>query len=265
MVKKLIATVMLLVVSMTMIAQTQYDLDLEGQSTDVKRWNLNVRGGYSIGGTMPMGFPAEMRGLNSFAPKLNYRFGVDVERRFNEEWGLQGGVYFERKGFKGDISIRQYGVILEQGGERIHGPYTGNVVVNIIQTGFTVPVQVTWWANEQVKLKFGPYVSLITDRNFNGYAYNGYLRRGEVRGDLVNVGDDETSRGYFSGELFSDGLNRFQWGLNLGCDYYFAQHWGVFGDLSYGVNSAFKKDFETVTMGLHPLYFTVGVTYKFGR
>ena len=266
MIKKILATVMMLTASMTtIIAQTQYDRDLEGQSSDIKRWNLNVRGGYSIGGTMPMGFPAEMRSLNSYSPKINYRFGVDVERRFNEDWGLQAGLYFERKGFKADLSIRQYGVILEQGGEKITGPYTGNVVVNIVQTGFTLPIQATWWPCKEVKLKAGPYLSLVTDRNFYGYAYDGYLRRGEVRGDLVNVGDDESTRGYFSGELFDKGMRRFQWGVNIGCDYYFAQHWGVFGDLSYGFNSAFRKDFDTITMGLFPLYFTVGVTYKFGK
>lgn len=265
MIKKIFTAVMMLTASLTTFAQTQYDRDLEGRTTDIKRWNLNIRGGYSIGGTLPMGFPAEMRSLNSYAPKINYRFGVDVERRFNEDFGLQGGIYFERRGFKGDIGIRQYGVILQQGGEEIHGPYTGNVVVNIIQTGFTFPLQATWWPSSSVKLKFGPYVSLITDRSFYGYAYNGYLRRGEVRGDLVNVGNDGNTRGYFSGELFDKGMRKFQWGLNLGCDYYFAQHWGMFGDLSYGLNSAFKSDFETVTMGLYPLYFTLGITYKFGR
>ena len=37
-----------------------------------------LRAGYSIGGTLPMGFPQAVRGLNSYVPKFNYRIGADA-------------------------------------------------------------------------------------------------------------------------------------------------------------------------------------------
>lgn len=243
---------------------------------DMRHWNFNVRLGYSVGGTIPLGFPEGIRGINSFSPKLNYRSGVDIEYRYNTHWGLSGGLYFERKGFEGDASVKQYDVLVSVGGESISGPYTGNVDVNVIQTGFTVPILANWWITRKLKLKFGPYVSMVTDRSFYGYAYGevgsdgnptAYLRRGNsANAPLVYVGNDETTRGYFTGEEFNRFMRRFQWGLNLGVDWYFSRHWGMFFDMSYGINSAFNdKIGNPVTIGLHPLYATFGLTYKIGR
>lgn len=264
MINKIILSAMMFIGSVASFAQTSYDRDLEGKGDDPNRWNLNVRGGYSIGGTVPFSMPAEMRGINSFSPKLNYRLGFDVERRFNDSWGVQASLYIDRKGFNGDMSVSQYDITIEdEEGNKQEGPFTGSVNTDIVQTGFTIPVQATWWPCKQVKLKAGPYISIITDRKFSGYAYDGYLRDGGPKERKIAFTGD--SKGEFSGEEFDKGLRTFQWGFNVGCDYYFAQHWGVFGDLSLGCNSAFKSDFKTITMGLYPLYFTAGITYKFGR
>lgn len=257
------------------VEESDAQVDDKIESLDMKHWNFDIRAGYSIGGTLPMGFPVEMRALNSFNPKFNYRFGADVEYRFNPRWGLDLGLYFERKGFGADISLRQFNVIMSQGGNEITGPYTGNVVINVTQTGFTVPIQAAWYPKKNIKVKFGGYISYISDRNFHGYAYgeptaNGlttaYLRRGEIRGDVIYIGNDENTRGTFSGDLFNGFMRQFQAGVTVGCDYYFLRHWGVFLDVSYGVNSAFNnKEGNPVTMGLYPLYATVGIVFKIGR
>lgn len=237
-----------------------------------QQFDYELRAGYSVGGTLPMGFPAAVRGLNSYSPKFNYRVGADAVYRWNEHWGVQTGLYFEQKGFKSDVTLRQFDVILRQGVEEITGPYTGNVVINVRQTGFTLPIQAIWQPTPALKAKAGIYLSLLTGRSFYGYAYGetgpdgkstAYLRRGEVRGDLVYVGNDETTRGYFSGDSFNGYMRRFQWGLDLGVDWTFAKKWGAFADLSYGLNSAFNdSEGNPVTMGLHPLYGTFGLVYK---
>ena len=59
---------------------------------------LSLRLGYSIGGTIPIDFPAEMRALNSYSPKVNYQFGIDYERMLTDKYGLQLGLYLERRG-----------------------------------------------------------------------------------------------------------------------------------------------------------------------
>lgn len=246
--------------------------DGQAADTNIRHWNLDLRAGYSIGGTIPIDMPAEMRHINGFSPKFNYRFGLDIEYRLTPEWGILSGAYIERKGFQGDMAVRGYQITMRQGTEEISGPFTGNVVTNIVQTGITVPVQATWRINPNLKLRVGPYVSLITDKSFNGYAYGNtgadgrptaYLRRDSPKGDLVYIGNDESSRGTFGDEAFKDYLRSFQWGADLGCDWFFSRHWGIFGDVSYGFNSAFNdKDGNPVNMNLHPLYASIGVVYR---
>ena len=258
----------------------------EGDQTD-KKWHFDARIGYSVGGTIPLGFNSEIRSLNSFSPKFNLRIGGEAERMLSKRFGVQAGLYFDRKGFSSDITMRQYGIIMERGGERITGPFSGNVIINIIQAGVSLPIQATWWINKRAKLEAGPYVSYIFERTLYGYAYgnkvydadgnwtgeyDAYLRRGESRGEKISVGDIYTdeegnvvdNRGTFGGTEFDNYMRRFQWGINVGFDYTLTRHFGLFTDLSYNFNSAFTSDPDNpVRMGLYPLYFTLGIAYKF--
>ena len=247
---------------------------------------LSLRLGYSIGGTIPIDFPAEMRALNSYSPKVNYQFGIDYERMLTDKYGLQLGLYLERRGFKSEVEMRHYDITLEQGGEKIKGPFSGNVVIEIVQIGVTIPVQATWHPDEKWTLRLGPYVSYIHDRSFQGYAYgkkvydadgkwtgsfDAYIRRDEIRGEKVEIGDiykDEAGnvvdkRGTFSGEDYNSYLRRLQYGVDMGAEFKINRSWGAYADFSFGLNSAFNgKEGNPVSMALHPTYLTVGLTYR---
>ena len=247
---------------------------------------LSLRLGYSIGGTIPIDFPAEMRALNSYSPKVNYQFGIDYERMLTDKYGLQLGLYLERRGFKSEVEMRHYDITLEQGGEKIKGPFSGNVVIEIVQIGVTIPVQATWHPDERWTLRLGPYVSYIHDRSFQGYAYgkkvydadgkwtgsfDAFIRRDEIRGEKVEIGDiykDEAGnvvdkRGTFSGEDYNSYLRRLQYGVDMGAEFKINRSWGAYADFSFGLNSAFNgKEGNPVSMALHPTYLTVGLTYR---
>ena len=247
---------------------------------------LSIRLGYSIGGTIPIDFPAEMRALNSYSPKVNYQFGIDYERMLTDKYGLQLGLYLERRGFKSEVEMRHYDITLEQGGEKIKGPFSGNVVIEIVQIGVTIPVMATWHPDEKWTLRLGPYVSYIHDRSFQGYAYgkkvydadgkwtgsfDAYIRRDEIRGEKVEIGDiykDEAGnvvdkRGTFSGEDYNSYLRRLQYGVDMGAEFKINRSWGAYADFSFGLNSAFNgKEGNPVSMALHPTYLTVGLTYR---
>ena len=247
---------------------------------------LSIRLGYSIGGTIPIDFPAEMRALNSYSPKVNYQFGIDYERMLTNKYGLQLGLYLERRGFKSEVEMRHYDITLEQGGEKIKGPFSGNVVIEIVQIGVTIPVQATWHPDERWTLRLGPYVSYIHDRSFQGYAYgkkvydadgkwtgsfDAFIRRDEIRGEKVEIGDiykDEAGnvvdkRGTFSGEDYNSYLRRLQYGVDMGAEFKINRSWGAYADFSFGLNSAFNgKEGNPVSMALHPTYLTVGLTYR---
>lgn len=253
---------------------------------DMRHWNFDIRVGYSVGGTMPRNFPAELRGINSFAPKFNYRFGVDVEYRFNPNWGLFSGIYIESKGFRGDAVMKGFDVSMKQGTVEMSGPYFGNVEMNLSQTGLTIPVQASWYINRKLKVRGGLYVSLLSNRQMSGFAYGkldedgnatAYIRKGDIRGELIEIGDKTDNKdkngnvipakpGEFTSDMFEDYMRSFQWGLDAGLDWYFSRHWGVFGDVSYGMNAVFnKKEGNPINLGLYPLYGTFGIVYKIGR
>ncbi|MGM9713904.1 MAG: outer membrane beta-barrel protein [Prevotella sp.] len=247
---------------------------------------MSLRLGYSIGGTIPIDFPAEMRALNSYSPKVNYQFGIDYERMLTDKYGIQLGLYLERRGFKSEVEMRHYDITLEQGGEKIKGPFSGNVVIEIVQIGVTMPIQATWHPDERWNLRLGPYISYIHDRSFQGYAYgkkiydadgkwtgsfDAYIRRDEIRGEKVEIGDiykDEAGntidkRGTFSGEDYDSYLRKFQYGIDMGADFKISRYWGAYADFTFGLNSAFNgKEGNPVSMALHPMYLTVGVTYR---
>ena len=227
-----------------------------------------------------------MRALNSYSPKVNYQFGIDYERMLTDKYGLQLGLYLERRGFKSEVEMRHYDITLEQGGEKIKGPFSGNVVIEIVQIGVTIPVQATWHPDERWTLRLGPYVSYIHDRSFQGYAYgkkvydadgkwtgsfDAYIRRDEIRGEKVEIGDiykDEAGnvvdkRGTFSGEDYNSYLRRLQYGVDMGAEFKINRSWGAYADFSFGLNSAFNgKEGNPVSMALHPTYLTVGLTYR---
>lgn len=257
-----------------LMAQSQKDLQ------------YSVRAGYAIGGTIPIDFPAEMRGLNSYEPKFNYSFALNVRKPLHEKWALETALSFERRGFRSDVTMKNYQITLEQGGEKISGPFSGNVVINAVQTGISIPLNAVYTLSDMVTVKVGSYISFITDRNFHGYAYgnkvynedgswdghfDACIRRDEIRGERVEIGNVYTDdngnkvdkRGTFSGEEYNHYMCKFQYGISAGCDVMFSKRWGAFADIVYGLNSAFTDDpGNPVTMSLHPVYLTVGVIYS---
>ena len=72
----------------------------------------------------------------------------------------------------------------------------------------TVPLQATYDLTPQVRLKLGPYVSYATAKKFEGWAYDGYLRRqeeghekGDPTGQKVILGHNDGERGNYDFHL----------------------------------------------------------------
>lgn len=66
-----------------------------------------------------------------------------------------------------------------RGGEELKGIFTGNVVTKVDMSLITVPLQATYDICDNLRFKLGPYVSYVTSKKFEGWAYDGYLRRQE--------------------------------------------------------------------------------------
>lgn len=223
--------------------------------------NLNymVRLGYDIGGTMPVGMPASIRSINKFTPTANLLIGLDAYKPLTNKWGLQAGFHYENKGMNTDAKVKSYNMEMRQGDDILKGLFTGNVVSKAQEWMVTLPLQATYDVSTKVRLKFGPYFSYVLSNEFSGYAYDGYLRVTDPTGDKVELGSKEGERGDYD---FSEHLRHWQFGLDLGADWYFSKRFGAYADLSWGLSAIFRKDFKTIEQSMYPIYGQVGLTYK---
>lgn len=218
------------------------------------------RVGFSLGGTAPVGMPATIRKLNEYKLQPNISIAVDAYKRIgHSRWGVMAGLHVDNRAMETDAVVKNYHMEMRQGGESLEGIFTGNVVTKVSQWFATIPVLATYDISRKVRLKAGPYVSYQLSGNFDGYAYNGYLRQGDPTGVKVGIGTEEGSRGTYD---FSDNLRKFYVGIEVGADWYLSRHWGASVDLTWGLNGIFKKDFTTIEQTLYPIYGTVGVVYK---
>ncbi len=182
-------------------------------------WHFKGRVGYSIGGTAPIGMPATIR----------------------------------------DATVKSYYMDLVRGGQSLDGRFTGRVITDARQWMFTVPVNATFQPSDRVLLYAGPYLSVLTSKSFEGNVYNGYLRKGNPTGEKVEMGEEESTRGYYD---FSDDMRPLQFGLNIGADWRVWHQFGLYANLSWGLTGMFKSDFKTVEQTLYPIYGTIGIVYQ---
>ena len=158
-----------------------------------------------------------------------------------------------------DAQVKNYGMkIIGNGGEEVSGQWTGNVVTKFRTSNLTLPLLFGYKVSNRVNLKVGPYFSYVLERDFSGHVYDGYLREGDPTGPKV-VYEGENKATYD----FSKDLRKFQWGLRLGTEWRAFKHLNVFADLNWGLNDIFKKDFDTVTFSMYPIYLNVGFGYAF--
>lgn len=220
--------------------------------------DINVRLGYGIGGTMPIGMPATIRHLNSYKLQFNPSLGIDVAYPVYHNWSIIAGLQLENKGMEEDAQVKNYKMTITRGGQTLSGVFTGDVTTKVTEWMFTIPVQALF-QYKKVNFKFGPYVSFVGNRNFGGYAHNGYLRVDNPTGPKVILGNGEDERGDYN---FTSDMRRMQVGIDVGVDWHFDDRFGAFFDLAWGLSQLHKIDFHTIEPPLYPVFGKLGVTYR---
>lgn len=221
--------------------------------------NYNVRLGYNIGGTAPVGMPATIRKLNEYHVKSNVSLCFDILKDLYGRWGMMTGIHLENKGMETDASVKNYHMRIEQDGNSLEGYFTGHNVTKVNEWLITVPVMATCSLGSGVMLKAGPYLSYVLTKEFEGNVYDGYLRHNTPTGAKITFGHEEGERGTFD---FSGDMRRLQFGVDVGADWYFSKRWGVYADIAWGLTGIHKSSFKTIEQTLYPIFGTLGVTYK---
>lgn len=228
-------------------------------ATDGEENHFDVRAGFGVGGTMPLSMPASIRSLNKYSLQPNVQVGADYEHKFTKQWGVQVGLIFENKGMETDAQVKTYHMKMVKGTEEIEGYFTGNVITKVERWQFMVPLNATFWAHRNVKIKLGPYVSFAASQEFSGTAYDGYLRQNTPVGPRIDIGSEPGDRGDYD---FSDDLRTMNWGVDAGVDWYLHKNFGVYAGVTVGMNNAFKSGFSVIEQSMHPVYGSIGVLYR---
>lgn len=220
-----------------------------------------IKGGFNFGGTSPLPLPAEIRKIEGFRPGLQIAIEGNVIKWIDtqKKWGTLIGIRLESKGMKTDAKVKNYYMVMDatEGDQTGHmeGNWTGYVKTDVKNSFLTVPIQVIHKLSPRWDIKFGPYLSYLTDGEFSGSAYDGYLREGNPTGTKVNV----TEATYD----FSSDLRKFQWGIDVGGEWRAYRHLSIYADLTWGLNAAFPKDFKSISFKMYNIYLNFGFGYVF--
>ena len=224
------------------------------------RFSFLVKTGYSIGATSPLGIPASIRSIDSYKLTPSFSFGGDVRISLYKKWGIMTGLRLENKAMNADVTTKSYHMEIEKGDSKIEGLFTGHVSQKVTEWMFTLPLEATYSFNRKLLLRTGPYFSFLFYKNFSGIASDGYIRNGSPVGPKILIGNKE---GEWATYDFSDEMQLFQTGLGLGIDGLISSHFGISGDLNWGLSGIFKTGFDVVEKPLFPIYGTLSVFYKF--
>jgi len=228
------------------------------QEENLSSRDYRVKAGLSIGGTSPIPLPAEIRKIEGFNPLLNLMIGAEVRQSLHKNWSLLSGLQFEIKGMETGAQVKNYNLVMvsDDDGE-ISGVFTGRVRTRVKKSHLTLPLLAMWQPGEQARwgIKAGLYGSLLLNGEFSGSAYDGYLREGDPTGQRIDI----TTASYD----FSEELQRWNWGAQLGAEWRPFPHFLTSIDLSWGVNSIFKRDFDVITYKMIPIYGMLSFGYIF--
>lgn len=233
---------------------------VEATAQDAPKFGVQCRVGYNIGATAPLSMPAEIREINGYSPGANGQVGVDVCYSISERFGLGAGLSFQTKGMTTEASVTSYQMVVSQGTAQFSGVFTGDNYTQVCTKNVALRVVAAYSPWTSFRVGIGPYLSYLADGEFEGHAYNGYLRIGGPTGSRVNMGNDASTWGAYSFD--KSVMNSIQLGAYLSVEWFFVQHFGAYASLDWSFTPLFKSTFTTVPQKLYPIYGSVGLMYR---
>ena len=215
----------------------------------------------SLGGSAPLGIPAQIRKIESFKPVNPFGIEMNATKWIDQkkEFGIRAGLKFEGRGMKTQAKVKNYYTQIEDdSGAQPKGYFTGHVVTELENYYFTLPVAFVWNINDTWNVYGGFYFSVAANKSFSGYIYDGAFREGSPIGELTTF--EDTAQGLYD---FSEDLRSFQWGNQLGAEYKTKSNWRIFADLTMANNQAFKKSFEAISFKMYNIFGNIGAAYHF--
>ncbi len=248
---------MLLLFSGLMPAQSQENENKSIIKSCLIGREYSLKAGFSIGGTSPLPLPQEIRQIDSYQPSMTISIEGNTTKWLDNEkkWGLTFGLRLEEKNMITKATVKNYGMtIINSNGGELGGLWTGGVKTKVKNSYLTVPVLANYKIDRHWKVVAGLYMSYLLNGDFSGHVYEGHIRTPDQMGERVDFSGDNIAV-----YDFTDNLRKFQWGLQFGGEWNVFKHLNVYADLTWGLNDIFKKDFNTITFAMYPIYLNIGL------
>lgn len=258
-----------IILSIAIATLTAWSVNAQQTATDgflrtTSGWEFELRAGVNfIGGTAPMDMPVEIRSIDGYKPKYSGTFEGVATKWFGEEygkpeWGISSGLSIQNRGMNTKSTVKNYHTIVSMDNSEIEGYWTGKVDTDYSSTLLSIPLLANYRFNNNWKVRGGLYLGYQLENKFSGSVYDGYLRHMTPTGQKMSI--DEGQRSYYD---FSKEMQRWQWGARIGGSWRAYKHFQVNADLNWGFTPLFKKDFNTITFKMYPIYLQAGFGYQF--
>lgn len=244
------------------LAQENTQIEKDNQHFFNHNIDYQVKANASIGGSSPIawGLPREIRKIENYTPLPDLGLEINATKWLSDQqkWGIRVGLRSETKGMKTKARVKNYHTEISQEGDKLQGYFTGLVETKVKNTYITIPVSAVYKLSPKWNIYAGLYVSSAVDKTFEGNVSDGYLHQDTPVGNKVLFDNDS-----FATYDYSNEVRTFQWGAQIGTEWYFAGNFFFFPELNYGFNQIFNSDFKTISYSLHNIYLNVGFGYKF--
>ncbi|MGL4229363.1 MAG: porin family protein [Tannerellaceae bacterium] len=223
-----------------------------------KKWEYKVFAGQNFGGTTPLPLPAEIRKINYYHPLFAPTLDFHITRWFNPQWGLTAGIGIDIKGMSisADVLYMQTKLTVGEGTNTgiFSGTFSGKNKTRAKNGYITVPVLASFKPNPKWEFGLGVYTAFLQDAQFEGSAYEGYIRSGGPTGDKIQV-DEATFD-------FSDEVKKVDFGFQANADWNFTRKMFLAGQLTWGVVPIFPSNFDGISYKMYNIYFMLGLGYR---
>lgn len=223
-------------------------------------WEFELRAGVNIGGDTPIPFPREIRSIEDYSPQFNGQIEALVTKWLDADapLGLSLGLRLEQKGMQTSARVKNYFTSIEHEGTLVRGVWSGLVASKSSSISVTLPILASYRFNQAGKVSGGLFFGYRFTSDFAGHVSDGQFRLGDPTGECILFSADQ--RASYD---FSDALNPYEMGLQVGGTWRAYRHFSVFADLKYSFTPLFKSHFEAISFKMYPLYLSAGFSYLF--
>ncbi|PID88303.1 MAG: hypothetical protein CSB06_00990 [Bacteroidia bacterium] len=223
-----------------------------------RTFTYELRAGVTIGGTSPFPLPVQVRKIEKYSPNYNAMIEAQVTKWVTDKYGVTTGVRFENKGMETAAFVKSYFTKIVEQGNEVKGYWTGTCVTNSKISYLTIPILFNYAFGDRWRVQTGTYISYNMNGKFFGKVSNGYLREETPVGQKIEF----TGKQYASYD-FSEHLRKMGFGAQLSTQWLAYSHFYVLGEFTWGLSDIFKKDFDSISFKMYPIYIAAGASYQF--